>query len=71
MCRRNSFLLLAPLLSHYLTLPPSLSLFSQHSELSSTPPTPPSLYKLAAVLLHEGLVQLGDLYPHVSLTTHS
>jgi len=31
-----------------------------------TSPTPSSLYKLCALLLHEGLVRLSDLYPHVS-----
>ncbi len=29
-------------------------------------PTPSSLYKLCALLLHEGLVRLSDLYAHVS-----
>ena len=37
----------------------------QNPELEKTPPTPSSLYELAAHLLHEGLVQLQDLYPHV------
>ena len=38
----------------------------QHSELDKTPPTPASLYKMAALLLHRGLVKLEDFYSHVS-----
>ena len=38
----------------------------QSADGSSDSPTPSSLYKLSALLLHRGLVTLEDLYPHVS-----
>ncbi len=38
-----------------------------HQEMGCGPPTPASLYQLAAILIHKGLVRLLDLYPHVSV----
>lgn len=39
----------------------------QSEDLSKATPTPASLYKLCALLLHEGLVRLTDLCTHVCL----
>ncbi|XP_064404641.1 THO complex subunit 2-like isoform X2 [Halichondria panicea] len=38
----------------------------QSADGSTDSPTPSSLYKLSALLLHRGLVTLEDLYPHLS-----